>query len=143
MIWLLISGAVLCGVGLLGVVVGTWQSSWLYAQLPPVLIDADAVGGAAAASGYVLLGLGVAHLASGELLRRRIGAALLPVAVLCATMALLAIGWGVASLVSAASAGGPPAILVPGGIGLGLVALAYGWSARGVIRLREGRSPAS
>jgi hypothetical protein len=49
----------------------------------------------------------------------------------------------VASLVSAASAGGPPAILVPGGIGLGLVALAYGWSARGVIGLREGGSPAS
>jgi hypothetical protein len=137
LIWLLISGVVLTGAGLVALVVGVWLAGWLYSLLPPLIIDADAVGGATAASGYVLTGLGMAHLASAQLLRRRVGRALLPIAVLCATMTLLAIGWGVAAFVSAASGGGPPAALVPAGIGLALVAGAYAWTARGVIGQRE------
>jgi hypothetical protein len=136
-VWLLAAGIVLLGGGLTAIVVGTWLASWLYGLLPPVTIDASAVGGAATASGTALVGIGALHVAGGILLRRGAGAALTPAVVLAATMGLLSIGWGVAALVSAASGGGPPGLLVPVGIGLGLVAAGYGWAARGLIGLRE------
>ena len=135
--WLLVAGCPLVAAGLGLVVIGTWLSAWLYGLLPTLIIDADAVGGAAAASGYLLLGLGVAHLAAARLLQRGVAGALIPITVLCAVMMLLAFGWGVAALVSSASRGGPPALLVPAGIGLCLVAAAYAWTARAVIGLRQ------
>lgn len=136
-IWLLAAGVVLCGGGLTAVVVGTWLAPWLYGLLPPVTIDAGAVGGAATASGVALAMIGALHLVAGVLLGRGIGAALTPAVVLAATMAVLAIGWGVAAIVSAASGSGPAVALVQAGIGLGIVAAGYGWAARSLIGIRE------
>jgi hypothetical protein len=136
-IWLCASGLVLMAAGLAAVVIGTWQSAWLYAQLPALLIDARAVGGAATASGAAMLGLGCLSLAAGWLLRRGTSAAATPIVILAALMALLAIGWGVAALVSAASGSGPGLALVPAGIGLLAIAFGYGWAARAAMALRE------
>jgi hypothetical protein len=135
--WLLTTGLILCAGGLAAIVVGTWLAAWLYGLLPPVIVDASAVGGAATASGVALAVIGALHVVAGVLLRRGVTAALTPAVVLAATMALLSIGWGAAALVSAASGGGPPAALVAGGIGLAVVAAGYGWAARGLIGIRE------
>jgi hypothetical protein len=123
--------------GIAGVVVGVVYAEWLHSLLPPVLIDAAAVGGAATASGIVMLLLAGIHGLGAIGLARREPRALTPVAVLAAAMSLLAIGWAAAALVSAASGSGPPAAMVPAGIGLGLLALAYAWLARWVIGQRQ------
>ena len=123
--------------GVAGVVVGVVYAAWLYSLLPPVLIDVAAVGGAATASGIVLLMLAGIHGLGAIGLARREARALTPVAVLAAAMSLLTIGWAAAALVSAASGSGPAAAMLPAGVGLGLLALAYAWVARWVIGQRQ------
>jgi len=135
-VWLLAAGAVLGITGLAGIVAGTYLSAWLYSLLPPLIIDAAAVGGAATASGAALVGLGIVHLAAGALVRRGMGGAITAAVVLAATMGVLCIGWGAAALVSAVAGSGPPVGLLPAGIGLGLVAAGYGWTAHALIGLR-------
>lgn len=125
----------IAGVG--GVVLGVRFAGWLYSLLPPVLIDVAAVGGAATASGIVLLLLAGLHALAVIGLVRRDQRALTPVAVFAASMSVLAIGWAAAALVSAASGSGPPAAMLPAGIGLGLLAVAYAWLARWVIGQRQ------
>ena len=139
--WLLVAGVLLCLAGAGGIVAGTFLAEWLYGLLPQVVIDAAAVGGAATASGVALLALGIVHLAAGLLVRRRIEPLLTPAVVLSATMALLCIGWGAAALTSAASGSGPPALLLPAGIGLGAATMGYAWTARGLIGLRQAPGP--
>ena len=134
---LAIIAAAMALAGIAGVVVGVVYSEWLYSLLPPVLIDAAAVGGAATASGFLALLLAGFHGLAAIGLARREPRALTPVAVLAASMSLLAIGWAAAALVSAASGSGPPAAMLPAGIGLGLLALAYAWVARWVIGQRQ------
>ncbi|HET6744666.1 MAG TPA: hypothetical protein VFH90_02325 [Candidatus Limnocylindria bacterium] len=123
--------------GVVGILIGVRFAAWLYSLLPPVLIDVDAVGGAATATGILLLLLAAVHALAAIGLKRRYPRALTPVAVLAASMSLLAIGWAVAALVSAASGSGPPAAMLPAGIGLVLLALAYAWVARWVIGQRQ------
>lgn len=135
--WLFTAGATLCAGGVAAIVAGTYLTAWLYSLLPPVIIDAAAVGGAATASGAALSALGLLHLAAGALVRRRIGGVLTPAVVLAATMAVLCIGWGAAALTSAASGSGPPALLLPAGLGLGLVAVGYAVTVRALIGLRQ------
>ncbi|HEX6654610.1 MAG TPA: hypothetical protein VF153_00195 [Candidatus Limnocylindria bacterium] len=139
--WLFAAGAMLCAGGVATIVIGTYFTAWIYSLLPPLVIDAAAVGGAATASGIALLALGVLHLTAGVLVGRGTGAVLTPAVVLAATMVLLCIGWGAAALTSAASGGGPPALLLPAGIGLGAVAVGYGLAARGLIGLRKPPGP--
>jgi hypothetical protein len=139
--WLLGTGIVLAAGGIGGIVVGGFFSAWLYGLLPPVIIDAAAVGGAATASGAALLALAVLHLLGAALLWRGIREALSPAAVLAAAMLVLCIGWGVAAVVSAASGSGPAVTMVPAGIGLALVAIGYGWTARSLVRSRERPGP--
>ena len=134
---LAVIGLVFAVAGISGVVVGVVYAAWLYSLLPPVLIDAPAVGGAATASGVLLLSLAGLHLLAVIGLVRRDGRALTPIVVLASSMSLLAIGWGVAALVSAASGSGPAAAMLPAGIGLGLVAVAYAWVARWAIGQRQ------
>jgi hypothetical protein len=136
-VWLLAAGAVLVVAGLTAIAAGTWFATWLYAQLPPVAIDARAVGGAATATGVGVSMIGALHLGAGILLGRGVRPALTPAVVLAATMAALTIGWGAAAVVSAASGNGPRAALVPAAMGLAVVAAGYGWAARGLIGLRE------
>jgi hypothetical protein len=135
--WLLGTGIVLAAGGIGGIVVGGFFSAWLYGLLPPVIIDAAAVGGAATASGAALLALAVLHLLGAALLWRGIREALSPAAVLAAAMLVLCIGWGVAAVVSAAAGSGPGVTVVPGGSGLARVPLGIGWTARSLVRSRE------
>lgn len=120
---------------------GTQHAAWLYAQLPPLNIDVQAVGGAATASGGALLILAALHLAAAWLLLRSVTAATTAVVGLAAVMAALVIGWGVAAVVSALSGSGPADLLVPAGIGLGVVAVGYAGAARQVMARRHRPRP--
>jgi len=122
-------------------VAGTEYAAWLYAQLPPLSIDAQAVGGAATASGGALLILAALHLAAAWALLRPVAAAATAVVGLAAVMAVLVIGWGVAAAVSALSGSGPAALLVPAAIGLAIVASGYAGTARQVMARRHRPSP--
>jgi len=121
------------------VVLGLFFAPWLYDQLPPVLIDVSAVGGAATAIGIVLLGLAAAHLAAALGLIRGIAVLHTPAVLLCVAMAVLSVAWATAALVSAAAGTGVPAAMLPAAVALGVLALAYGLAARRLIKLP--RSP--
>lgn len=128
--------------GLVGIAIGLFFAPWLYRQLPPVLIDTAAVGGAATAIGVLLLALAAAHLAAALGQIRRIAALHTPAVVLCLAMAVLTLAWAVAALVSAAAGTGIPAAMLPAALALALVAGAYAWSARHLIGLSESPSAA-
>jgi hypothetical protein len=130
-------GALLALAGVAGVLAGVLFAEWLHSRLPPVLIDAPAVGGAATASGVVLLILAGLHALGAIGLARSDQRSLTPVAALAAAMSLLALGWAVAALVTAASGSGPPALMLPAGIGLGLLAVAYALLVRWIIGRRQ------
>jgi hypothetical protein len=139
---LLLGAALLLAVaGLVGIALGLFFAPWLYDQLPPVLIDVSAVGGAATALGALLLGLAAAHLAAALGVIRRIAILHTPAVLLCLAMAALSIAWAVAALVSAAAGTGVPAAMLPAALVLGAVALAYGLAARRLIDLA--RSPSA
>jgi hypothetical protein len=137
--FLLGAGLLLTAAGLVGIALGFFFAPWLYDQLPPVLIDTAAVGGAATALGVLLLGLAAAHLAAALGVIRGVAMLSTPAVVLCLAMAVLSGAWAVAALVSAAAGTGIPAAMLPASLALGLVAAAYGWAARRLISLR--RSP--
>jgi hypothetical protein len=130
-------GALMAIVGVGGIVVGVMFAAWLHSLLPPVLIDAPAVGGAATASGVLLLLLAGLHWLGAFGLARREPRMLTSVAALAAAMSLLAIGWGTAALVSAVSGTAPPAAMLPATIALGLLAVGYALVARTVVGLRQ------
>ena len=139
---LLLAAALLLAVaGLVGITLGLFFAPWLYDQLPPVLIDVSAVGGAATALGFLLLGLAAAHLAAALGVIRGIAMLHTPAVLLCLAMAVLTLAWAVAALVSAAAGTGVPAAMLPAGLALGAVALAYGLAARRLIKLS--RSPSA
>ena len=135
------AGLLLTAAGLVGIALGLFFAPWLYDQLPPVLIDTAAVGGAATALGVLLLGLAAAHVAAGLGLIRGVAMVHTPAVVLCLAMAALSVAWAVAALVSAAAGTGIPAAMLPASIALGLVAAAYAWVARRLISLP--RSPSA
>jgi hypothetical protein len=135
--WLTVAGLLLAIAGAAAVVIGTWHSAWLYSLLPPLLIDANAVGGAATASGGALLILGTLHVSTAALAKRGVAVAATAVVVLAALMALLCVGWGVAAVVSALSGSGPAIALLPAGVGLTGAATGYVWTAREVMARRE------
>lgn len=139
---LLIGAALLLtAAGLVGLVLGLFFAPWLYDQLPPVLIDTAAVGGAATALGVVLLALAAAHLAAALGVIHGVDFLHTPAVVLCVAMAVLSLAWAVAALVSAAAGTGIPAAMLPAAVALLLVAVAYGWAARRLIGLP--RSPSA
>jgi hypothetical protein len=131
---LLLGAAVLLGLGgLVALGVGLFFAPWLYEQLPPLLIDVAAVGGATTAIGVVLLALALAHVLAAFGLIRAVGALRTPAVVLCVAMAVLSIGWAVAALVSAAAGTGVPAAMLPAALLLSLLAAAYLWAASALI----------
>jgi hypothetical protein len=136
------AGALLLLLGVGGVMAGTLFADRLYALLPPeVTVDAAAVGGGTVALGVGVGVLGAIHLALGLALWRAVVAASVPAIVLSAAMAVIALGWAAAALVSAVSGTGLPAAMLPAGIGLLLVAAAYGWAASVLIGLRRSMPP--
>jgi hypothetical protein len=137
----------LLGVGLLllvvsaaGIFAGLALAERIYALLPPITADADAIGGAAMALGLGALLAGLIHLGMAAALAR--GGAesgeltLVAGIALCSVMATVALGWAVAALVSAASGSAPAEGMLPAGIGLLVLAGLYGWA---VVRLQRGR----
>jgi hypothetical protein len=126
---------VLTGTGLLlllaggaGIFAGLALAERIHALLPnEITSDAAAIGGAAMALGAALLLLGVAHVGLGAAVRR--GRFLVAAIVACSVMAVIMLGWAVAAVVSAAAGDAPAAGMLPAGIGLGGLAVAYGWSA--------------
>jgi hypothetical protein len=132
-----LAGLILVLLGAAALFVGLTLAERLYALLPPVTIDAAAVGGATVAFGVASALLGMAHGVLALGLRRAVPTATVPAIVLCATMAVVSVGWAVAALVSAASGSAPAAAMLAAGIGLLLVALAYGWAGAVLMRLRR------
>jgi hypothetical protein len=138
---LLGAALLLTAAGAVAICLGLFFAPWLYDQLPPVLIDTAAVGGAATALGALLLGLAAAHLAAALGVIRGVAILHTPAVVLCLAMAVLSIAWAVAALVSAAAGTGIPAAMLPAALALGLVAAAYAWAARRLIGMP--RSPSA
>jgi hypothetical protein len=139
LVLLLVAAVLLAIGGAAGLTIGFFYSEWLYAQLPPITIDAPAVGGAASAVGVVLLLVAGVHVAAAVGLGRRVPGSVTATVVLAAAMSLLVLGWAVAAAVSAASGSAPAVAMVPAAAGLGAAALAYAWMTRQLIGL--GRPP--
>ena len=105
---LLAAGIVLLGGGAVAIAVGILNPGLISAQLPPEAeVDTAAVGGAAVALGVATAVVGLMHVGIALALRARIGVAVTSAVVLAATMAVLALGFGVAALVSIASGSAP------------------------------------
>ena len=133
-------GVVLLLAGAAGVIAGLAFAERIHAMLPAeITSDAAAIGGAAMALGGALLLGGLVHLGVASAARR--GRWLVAGVVLCAVMATLAVGWAIAALVSAAAGTAPAAGMLPTGIGLGLVAGAYGWAAGALMQARRDHQP--
>jgi hypothetical protein len=135
------AGALLLLAGAAGVVAGLAFADRIHAMLPAeITLDAPAIGGAALALGGALLLTGAVH--EGVAVAIRSGRWLVAGIVLCAVMAALAVGWAATALVSAVAGTAPAAAMLPAGIGLGVVAVAYGWAAGGLMRARRaGQAP--
>jgi hypothetical protein len=123
---LLAAGIVLVLGGAASIAVGLFDPELISSQLPPdAAVDAAAVGGAAVALGVATAFLGVVHWVTALALRQGLSAALTGAAVLAATMAILALGFAVAAVVSIASGAAPAMYMIPASIGLGIGLLGY------------------
>ncbi len=135
------AGLVLMLAGGAGVFAGLALADRIHALLPDeITSDAAAIGGAAMALGAALLLAGIAHLLLAAAIRR--DRSLVAGIVLCVVMSVIAVGWAVAALVSAAAGSAPAGGMVPAAIGLAGVAAAYAWAAALLMeRRRVGRGP--
>jgi hypothetical protein len=130
------AGLVLLLAGGVGVFAGLALAERIHALLPDeVTSDPAAIGGAALALGAVLLLAGGLHLALAPAVRA--GRWIVGGIVVSAVMAALAVGWSITAAVSAAAGTAPAAGMLPAAIGLGLAAVAYGWSASVLMRARR------
>jgi hypothetical protein len=123
---LLGAGIVLVIAGAASIAVGILNPGLISSQLPPeAAVDAAAVGGAAVALGVATAFLGFLHGAMALALRLGVRVAATGAVVLASTMAVLALGFAVAAVVSIASGSAPAIYMVPAAIGLGLGVLGY------------------
>jgi hypothetical protein len=135
---LLAAGIVLVLAGAAAVAVGLFNPGLISSQLPPdAAVDAPAVGGAAVALGVATAFLGVVHLLTALALRRESTIAATGGVVLAATMAVLALGFGVAALVSIASDAAPAIYMVPASVGLGAAVIGYAVVTAVIMRARH------
>ena len=119
-------------VGLSGVLVGWRAAGWLYSLLPPVQIDAAAVGGAAVSLGLAIGVTGVAQLVAAARVGRRSRWEATAIAAFAALIGATLASSAVAAFTAAATAGQP--WLVVAGFGLLAAAAAYGFSAWWIAR---------
>ena len=123
---LLVAGLVLVGAGAASLAVGIFNPGLISSQLPPdAAVDAPAVGGAAVALGVATALLGVVHWLTAFALRAGIGIAVTGAVVLASTMAILALAFAVAAVVSIASGAAPAIYMVPAAIALGAGVVGY------------------
>jgi hypothetical protein len=127
--------------GAAGIVIGLLGAADIERLLPPVLIDAAAIGGAALAVGVAVLAVGIAHavvviaLRSGHPFAR--SAALL----LSATMATLLLGLAVASATSAATVPDRAPEFLAAAAGALVGAAGYGFAAASLLAEVRARRP--
>lgn len=133
-------GVLLGIVGAVGVFAGLALADRIYALLPPVNVDADAIGGAAMALGIASLLVGALHIGMAVALARTAASRSEPILVagvaLTAVMAVLALGWSVAALVSAASGSAPADAMLPAGFALLALAVVYGAAGLVILGVR-------
>jgi hypothetical protein len=123
---LLGAGIVLVIAGAASIAVGILNPGLISSQLPPeAAVDAPAVGGAAVALGVATAFLGFLHGAMALALRLGVRVAATGAVVLASTMAVLALGFAVAAVVSIASGSAPAIYMVPAAVGLGLGVTGY------------------
>jgi hypothetical protein len=123
---LLAAGIVLVLGGAASIAIGLVDPELISSQLPAdAAVDAAAVGGAAVALGVATAFLGVVHWITALALRQGLSAAPTGAAVLAATMAILALGFAVAAVVSIASGAAPAIYMIPASIGLGIGLVGY------------------
>ena len=135
---LLGAGTVLVLAGVASIAVGILNPALISSQLPPeAAVDAPAVGGAAVALGVATAFLGFVHGVMALALRLGVRVAATGAVVLASTMAVLALGFAVAAVVSIASGSAPPIHMVPAAIGLGLGVIGYAIVTALVIRSRQ------
>jgi hypothetical protein len=134
---LLVAGFVLVGAGAASVAVGLFNPGLISSQLPPdAAVDAPAVGGAAVALGVATALLGVVHGLTALALRARVGIAITGAIVLAATMAILALAFAIAAVVSIASGSAPAIYMIPAAIGLVAGVIGYAMVTALVMRGR-------
>ena len=134
---LVAAGIVLVLGGAASIAVGLFNPGLISSQLPPdAAVDAPAVGGAAVALGVATALLGVVHWLTALALRQGLGVAPTAAVVLVSTMAVLALGFAVAAVVSIASGSAPAIYMVPATIGLGVGVLGYALVTAIVLRAR-------
>lgn len=136
--FLLTAGAILCVAAAASIGVGLLDPGLISDQLPPeAVIDAPAVGGAAVALGIAVAMLGLVHLGIVAALRRGFGIARSAGVVLCASMAVLSLGFAVSALVSVASGAAPAIIMLPAAIGLGGGVIGYAGATLAIMRVQR------
>lgn len=129
---LVVGGSATLLAGLIVATLGLVGAGWLRSLLPPVVIDAAAVGGAAFALGLSVATAGAAQLVLAIALRRPgrwVGAAAVTTAGLLASL-LIALA---AAAMTEVARGGAVWLLLPG-LALGMAALVYGASAWSLAR---------
>lgn len=123
---LLLAGIVLVLAGAASIAVGILNPGLISSQLPPEAeVDAPAVGGAAVALGAGTAFLGLVHCLTALALRLGLRVAATGAVVLASTMAVLALAFAVAAVVSIASDAAPAIYMVPAAIGLGVGVIGY------------------
>ncbi len=123
---LLVGGGIALAAGVAGLVAGATVPDRLLALLPPVAVDAPAIGGATVALGALLAGAGLLQVGTGLLLGRGDWARAAGIVILGLLAALLlAVGVAVLTEVGA----GAPAWLVAPGLALAGAAVVYGIAA--------------
>ncbi len=123
---LVVGGGVVFAAGIAGVAVGLLIPDRLEALLPPVAVDAAAIGGASVALGVLLLAAGLVQATVGLLLGRGDWAHAAG-AVILGLLGALLLAVAVAMLTEVGA--GAPAWLVAPGLALASLALLYGTAA--------------
>jgi len=120
--------------GAAGIAVAVLGTDRLMSLLPPLAIDADAVGGALLTVALVLVGVGCAHLAVLIGLRRDLRWAGSAGALLGAVLAVACLALSAAALASATRDASLASALVVAAAGAALAAIGYGLVAVGLTR---------
>jgi hypothetical protein len=136
---ILLAGAVAwSAVGLAAVSLGTLAAEWLHSQLPPLVIDAAALGGGVTAMGVGLVVVGVTHGVVRAGLRRGHRWGLAAAVLLTGVMAVGLLTLAAASVSSAFALPASALALSAAGALAAVGSAAYGWCAVSLVR-RIGR----
>jgi hypothetical protein len=131
----LLAGAIAwSALGLGGIGLGVWGASWLHAQLPPIVIDAAALGGGITAVGVSMFGLGLAHAVVLAGLRRDQRWARSAAVLLSATLAVALLALAAAAASSAVSFPTTAPPLLAGAAIAAIAAGGYAWCLALLVR---------